>query len=226
MNVLRLTAGLLMTLAGASSAAPRATHEGPLRVAFVISENFNVMDFAGPWEVFQDTVAPTPGGEPQNAFELYTVSSSLDPVATTGGARMVPSYTFETAPKPDIVIVGAQSDNSPALLTWLRSQYAGKATVASICTGARKLALSGLLDGRPATTHHDYIADFRVSYPKVLWKESQRFVHAGERLYTAGGLTSGIDLALHLVAQEFDPGVAQATAAYMEYRGKDWSQQD
>jgi transcriptional regulator GlxA family with amidase domain len=95
-----------------------------------------------------------------------------------------------------------------------------------VCTGARKLALSGLLDGKQATTHHDFIADFRVSYPKVHWLDSQRFVRAGDRLYTAGGLTSGIELALHLVAQRFGQQTAQATADYMEYRGRDWQSAD
>jgi len=207
----------------ARAASPPAP---PLNVAFVISENFNVMDFAGPWEVFQDTVLrpATPDGESRNAFRLYTVARTLDAVTTTGGARVVPSYTFATAPPPDIVVIGAQSDNSPALLEWLRSQLGSSATIASICTGARKLALSGLLDGRPATTHHGYLTDFREQFPKVRWIESRRFVRAGDRLYTAGGLTSGIDLALHLVAERFDPAVAQATADYMEYRSKDWLQ--
>ena len=227
MNLQTLAASLLCAVVSTAALAAE-TPPPPLKVAFVISENFNVMDFAGPWEVFQDVVLPaaTPGGDSRSAFELYTVSASLDTVTTTGGARVVPSYTFATAPRPDIVVIGAQKDNSPALLEWLRTQYAAHATVTSICTGARKLALSGLLDGRSATTHHEYLADFRDKYPRVHWVDSRRYVRAGERLYTAGGLTSGIDLALHLVAERFDTGVAQATADYMEYRSKDWTERE
>lgn len=228
MNVRHVVGMLLMILTPAIEPSPATPQGGPVRVAFVISQNFNVIDFAGPWEVFQDVVASggTAGGDNAPPFELYTVAGSLDTVTTTGGARVIPAYTFGNAPKPDIVVIGAQSDNSEALLAWLRGQYAANATIASVCTGAKKLALSGLLDGKQATTHHDFIADFRVAYPKVRWLDSQRFVHAGDRLYTAGGLTSGIELALHLVAQRFGRQTAQATADYMEYRGRDWQSPD
>lgn len=211
MNIRMVAAVLIL----ASSGAFGSPADAPIRVAFVISPNFNMIDFAGPWEVFQDS-----------AFELYTVAPSLDPVTSTGGAVVVPRYTFATAPRPDIVVIGAQSDNSAALLEWLRGQYSSNATVASVCTGARKLALSGLLDGKQATTHHDFIAQFRTDFPKVQWVASQRFVHSGDRLYSAGGLTSGIDLALHLVAQRRGQDVAKSVADYMEYRGQDWSKAD
>src|ERR1700751_3037196 len=117
-----------------------------LRVAFVISENFNVIDFAGPWEVFQDVMLMTPGktmnDEHAMPFTLYTVSDSTDPVSSTDGAKVIPAYSFATPPKPDIVVIGAQSSNSPALLDWLRKQAADKATLMSVCTGASKLARS------------------------------------------------------------------------------------
>ena len=230
MRVLRVFAAacvLVSSMLTRVNAAPPAT-DHPLRVAFVISNGFNVIDFAGPWEVFQDTVVEpsAAGGEAHQGFEIYTVSASSDAVTSTGGARVIPSFTFASAPRPDIVMIGAQSDNSPQLLAWLRSQYEANATIASVCTGARKLALSGLIDGKNATTHHDYIAEFRDKYPAVHWVESRRFVHSGERLYSAGGTTSGIELALHLVAQRFDRKTAQAVADYMEYRGQEWAQPD
>lgn len=216
----------LLICAGAGAANPPP--ERAIRVAFVVSNGLNVMDFAGPWEVFQDVMLPVAGAAEDHRmpFELYTVAASTAAVTTTGGARVIPSYSFRTAPRPDIVVIGAQADNSPAMLAWLRTQYAGNATLASVCTGARKLALSGLLDGKTATTHHDYVADFRDAFPRVQWLETRRFVHGGERLYTAGGLTSGIDLALHLVAVRFGAPVAQATADYMEYAGEGWRQPD
>jgi len=208
-----LLASLITFLASAMAVAAKPDH--PLHVAFVVSQNFNMIDFAGPWEVFQDA-----------GLDLYTVAATTDPLTSTGGATFVPRFTFATAPKPDIVVIGAQSDNSPVLLDWLRGQYAATTTLASVCTGARKLALTGLLDGKQATTHHDFITEFRDKYPKVHWLESRRFVRAGERLYTAGGTTSGIDLALHLVAQRFDRKTAQDVADFMEYRGTDWALPD
>src|SRR4051794_24399133 len=90
----------------------------PLKVAFVISQGFNMMDFAGPWEVFQDAANPAPGQgfeQADSLFELFTVSDSTSPVKTTGGATVVPAYSFANAPVPDIVVIGAQSSNSAAL---------------------------------------------------------------------------------------------------------------
>jgi transcriptional regulator GlxA family with amidase domain len=217
---------VLVLIASASAPASAATSasEVPVRVAFVISDNFNVIDFAGSWEVFQDTVLPgaSSGRENRQPFELYTVAAKPGPVSSTGGARVIPEYTFETAPRPDIVVIGAQSDRSPELIAWLRGRYAENAILASVCTGASQLASTGLLDGKQATTHHDFVARFRERFPKVEWLEARRFVRSGQRLYTAGGLTSGVDLALHLVAERFGDSVAQATAEYMEYHGGEW----
>jgi transcriptional regulator GlxA family with amidase domain len=195
-----------------------------VRVAFVISEGFDVIDFAGPWEVFQDVMLGSGQGDMDMPYELYTVSGSRGAVTSSGGARVEPQYTFEDAPRPDLVVIGAQSDNSPRLLDWLRAQHDARATVMSVCTGARKLALAGLLDGRPATSHHEFLAEFEKKYPQVRWQASRRFVRSDERIYTAAGLTSGIDLALHLVAARFGPDVARRTADYMEYRGDGWKE--
>jgi transcriptional regulator GlxA family with amidase domain len=205
-------------------AAPAPAASAELQVAFVISEGFNMIDFAGPWEVFQDTHTPSKDGG-MHMPDLYTVSTSGKPVRSTGGMLVTPGHTLESAPPPDIVVIGAQSDNSPELLAWLKAQRARGATVMSVCTGARKLALSGLLDGKRATTHHEFLAPFKKQFQDVDWIEGQRFVRADEGLYTAGGLTSGIDLALHVVAQRFGTEVAQATADYMEYRSDGWKRE-
>jgi transcriptional regulator GlxA family with amidase domain len=174
--------------------------------------------------VFQDTELPAipPDTSKRQPFELYTVSAKQSSVTSSGGARVTPKYTFETAPQADIVMIGAQSDVSPALLTWLRKQHAGDATLAAVCVGARQLALTGLLDGKQATTHHNYVSKLSKMYPKVAWQPGQRFVRSDTRLYTAGGLTSGIDLALHLVAERFGDAAALATAEEMEYRSDAW----
>ncbi len=197
-----------------------------VRVAFVVSDGFDVIDFAGPWEVFDDTVVRSANGDVDAPFELYTVSPAGAPVKSSGGARVVPQYTLDNAPRPDLIVIGAQRDSSGPLLAWLRSQQASQVTIMSVCPGARKLALAGLLDGRQATSHHEFIGEFRKAFPKVQWQESRRYVHSEERIYTAGGLTSGIDLALHMVAVRFGAEVAQRTADYMEYHGDGWKEAD
>jgi transcriptional regulator GlxA family with amidase domain len=213
-----------MTASTVSAHAAGAAADTPIRVAFIISEKFNVIDFAGSWEVFLDTVVPdtSSGNAGRSPFKLYTVSARQEPVHSEGGALVTPEYTFETAPAPDVVIIGAQSDRSPELIAWLRSRYVQSATLVSVCVGASQLAATGLLDGKQATTHHDYFVQLRKLHPKVEWIEGRRFVHSGTHLYTAGGLTSGIDLALHLVAERFGDSVAEATAETMEYRSTEW----
>jgi transcriptional regulator GlxA family with amidase domain len=207
--------------ARAADDGPRLTPpaSGPIPVAFVITEGANVIDFAGPWEVFQDTAIPrteTP------AFRLYTVSDSRKPLRLTGGLTVVPDYTFEDAPRPALVVVGAQGA-SPGRTAWLRKVAADPATdaVLSVCTGAFRIAEAGLLDGKRATTHHDYFDAFEKRFPKVTLDRGSRFVRSDARVFTAGGLTSGVDLALHIVALYFGKDAAGATARYMEYKVMD-----
>jgi transcriptional regulator GlxA family with amidase domain len=207
-----------------SCATCSAATSQKVRVAFVISDGFDLIDFAGPWEVFDDVMLGSTNGQMDMPYELYTVSTSKAAVNSSGGVRVVPQYTLEDAPRADLIVIGAQADNSEPLLAWLRSQHASRVTIMSVCTGARKLALAGLLDGKQATSHHEFLGDFRKAFPKVQWQASRRYVRSDERVYTAGGLTSGIDLALHLVASRFGVEVAQKTADYMEYHGDGWKE--
>jgi transcriptional regulator GlxA family with amidase domain len=183
----------------------------PLKVAFVVTEGANVIDMAGPWEVFQDTMV----GD-RMAFQLFTVSDTTKPVEMTGGFRTVPHHTFANAPHPDVVVVGAQK-GSPALPEWLRARVKDSRVVMSVCTGAFKLAGAGILDGKKATTHHEFWDAFAEKFPKVQLERGSRFVQSDDVIFTAGGLTAGIDLALAIVEKFYGREVADRTAAYMEY---------
>ena len=227
----RSTSALLLLLilpfaARRASATDDPSTHAPLRgvvhVAFAVTAGANVIDLAGPWEVFQDATVPEPGArmDEQSPFRLYTVSDKREPVAMTGGLRVMPDYTFDDAPIPDIVVIGAQR-GSDAMLTWLR-RVSEHATVMSVCTGAFKLAKAGLLDGKAATTHHDFYDSFASSFPRVRLERGRRWVEASPTVFTAGGLTSGIDLALHLVATLYGDAAAGRTAAYMEHGGNGW----
>jgi transcriptional regulator GlxA family with amidase domain len=197
--------------------APPAS--GPIQVAFVISEDATMIDFAGPWEVFQDVMI----GD-RMPFRLYTVSDSRSPLRTSGGMQVIPDYSFEDAPPPQIVVVGAQSGKSPKMLDWIRKMTGQSDVVMSVCTGAYRLAQAGVLKGKKATTHHDFQDDFQKKFPDVSLQRGARFVQSDRAIFTAGGLTSGIDLALHIVELYFGRDVAAKTAAYMEYEGKGWSE--
>jgi transcriptional regulator GlxA family with amidase domain len=217
-----LATTIALCTAGAAHAldAPRGR---PLRVAVVITEGATMIDFGGPWEVFQDVHVPERGEsmEEQMPFALFTVGAAKKPVQISGGMTVVPDYTFADAPAPDIVVIGAQR-GAPELGAWLKRMHAEKRLVMSVCTGAFHLAQAGLLDGKPATTHHDFIERMKTRHPQVKVVQGDRFVQSDPLLYCAGGLTSGIDLALHVVELYFGREAAQRTATYMEYQSTGW----
>jgi transcriptional regulator GlxA family with amidase domain len=187
---------------------------GDIPVAFAVSEGTTVIDFAGPWEVFQDLDNPVP-------FRLFTVSESTSPVTGSGGLKIVPDYTFEAAPQPKVIVVPAQR-GSKALHAWLRKASEKADLTMSVCTGAFQLARAGLLSGKPATTHHDFLDEFAKAFPDIQVRRGLRFVESAPHLATAGGLTSGIDLALRVVERYFGRAAAERTAFYMEYQSKSW----
>ena len=199
---------------------------GPINVAFIISKGANVIDIAGAWEVFQDTMLtskgqPWQGGEDMvMPFNPYTVSDSLAPV-DANGLIVVPSYSFADAPRPRIIVIPAQGGRSQAQKSWLLANARIADVTMSVCTGASMLAAYGLLDGEAATTHHLYERELQQRYPAVHFVNGMRFVE-NDKISTAAGLTSGIDLALHVVERYYGRAVAQATAGYMEYHGAFW----
>jgi transcriptional regulator GlxA family with amidase domain len=193
--------------------------DGPIRVAFAISMGATMIDFAGPWEVFQDVMIRN-GGNMRHPFNLYTVSDKTEPIQASGGMKIIPDYTFETAPAPKVVVIPAQA-GSTALHAWLRKIVDSTDVTMSVCTGAFQLGRAGLLSGKEATTHHDFFDQFARAFPDVKLKRGLRFVE-GAKISTAGGLTSGIDLALRVVERYFGRETAEQTAFYMEYQSKGW----
>jgi YHS domain-containing protein len=195
--------------------------EDPVSVAFVISDNAVVIDFCGPWEVFQDAFAP---GR-KKSFLLYTVAETASPIRASGGLKIVPDYTFADAPTPKVVVIPAQRGQSEAMLEWIRKSSKTADLTMSVCVGSRVLASTGLLSGKNATTHHLSYKSMATTYPDIHVKPGARFVEDGN-LATAGGLSSGIDLALHVVERYYGREVATKTAYYMEYQGKGWLNPD
>ena len=199
-----------------------APETGRLTVGFVLSPAATVIDFAGPWEVFQDVMIPGrgPSHTDVHPFKLVTIAESTDPIRATGGLRIVPDFSFADAPDLNVIVIPAQS-GSPGLLEWLKEASTKADITISVCTGAFLLARAGLLDGRAATTHHEFLDRFERTFPAVELRRNVRYVE-GPRFATAGGLTSGIDLALRIVERYFGSEVAQRTATYMEHSGTGW----
>jgi len=210
----------------AGSFKPPAT--GKINVAVLISEGADVMDIAGSWEVFSDAMLTTKGKPWHESdwddmvmpFNVYTVSDSLKPVSANG-LTIVPNYSFDNAPKPQVIVIPAQHGRSAAQKAWLLANSATADETMSVCTGASVLAEYGLLDGHTATTHHAFLQSMQKQFPAVHFVSGTRYVENG-KIATAGGLTSGIDLALHVVARYYGDEVAQVTAETLEHKSGLW----
>jgi transcriptional regulator GlxA family with amidase domain len=212
--------------APAGAAAPlnplRPPTHGPIPVAFLLSENAVVIDFAGPWEVFENVHVPGPMPHP---FQLYTVAETTAPIHTSGGMTLVPKYSLVSAPAPKVIVIPAQSDPSDAVIGWIRNATRSTDVTMSVCTGAFLLAKTGLLSGKAATTHHGAYAQLAMAFPDISVRRGARFVESGN-LASSGGLSSGIDLALRVVERYFGRAVALSTAEDLEYQGLGWMDAD
>jgi transcriptional regulator GlxA family with amidase domain/YHS domain-containing protein len=148
-----------------------------------------MIDFAGPWEVFQDVMNPQ---TKMPAFHLYTVAGTTTPIQASGGMKIVPDFSVHNAPPPKVIVIPAQNGESLALLNWIRQSTKNTDLTMSVCTGAFVLAKTGLLDGRPATTHHSAYKTLAADYLNIRVQRGLRWVEDGN-LASAGGLSSGID---------------------------------
>jgi transcriptional regulator GlxA family with amidase domain len=189
---------------------------GSIPVAILISAGLNVIDFSGPWGVFESVSVPGTN-EP---FRLFTVAESGDIVVSGSGLKLVPHYTFANVPEVRVVVIPAQRGSDP-MRDWLRKIAPAADVTMSVCTGAFHLAKAGLLSGKTATTHHEFLDKLERQFPDIIVKRGVRFVE-NEKISTAGGLTSGTDLALRMVERYFGRAIAENTATYMEYQGKGW----
>ncbi len=185
----------------------RATSEMKT-IAFYLQDGIEVLDFAGPMEVFSYA-----------GFQVFTITKEKDPIKSQGILNIQGDYTLENAPNADIVaLFGGNSDiffEDTLLVSWLRRQ-SSHTQFFSVCTGALALAEAGLLDNQSATTFHGTLDRLETNYPKVNVHRNVRFVDNG-RIMTTAGVSAGIDGALHLVQKLLGYNMARKTAFYMEY---------
>jgi transcriptional regulator GlxA family with amidase domain len=199
--------------------------EGSIPVAFVISDGAVMIDFAGPWEVFQDAGMAANPGQMVDAFKLYTVAETTKPIKASAGMKIIPDYSIDNAPPPKVIVIPAQQSASKAVLDWIRKSSQSADVTMSVCTGAFVLAETGLLSGKTATTHHSSYKVMAMEHPDIHVRRGARFVEDGN-IATAGGLSSGIDLALRVVERYYGREAAERTAYNMEYQGKGWMNPD
>jgi putative intracellular protease/amidase len=185
--------------------------EQPFKVAILMFDEVQIIDFAAPYEVFG-----------QAKFEVFTVSADGKAVTTVMGLSVNPTYSFATMPKADAILVPGGNTGTvmqdKKVLSWLNAQQKKADHILSVCTGAHILAQSGLLDGKAATTFHGAINGFEKDYPAISVQRQQRFVDNGQ-IMTSAGLSSGIDASLHLVSKVLGEDKARTVALHLEY---DW----
>ena len=180
----------------------------PITVAFYLQDGIEVLDFAGPMEVFAYA-----------GFKVFTVSKTRDPITSQGILKVIPDYSIDDAPPADMIaFFGGNAGNGfdDKVITWLKSREKSTEYFFSVCTGAFALGKAGILDNKTATTFHLSIDNLRKSFPKTKVVSDARFVDNGNIITTAG-ISAGIDGALHLVAKLRGEQAAKETAAYMEY---------
>jgi len=199
--------------------------QGRIPVAFLLDDACDLMDFGGPWEVFQDVVMAGATG-----YYPYIVAPQLRSYDTSGamamdpdghrikGIAFTPDYTVDNAPQPQVVIIPAQLRfGGKEKLAWLQKVAPKAEVIMPTCTGNFLAGYAGILDGLKATTHHRYYDSFEKTFPRVELIRNQRFVDSG-KIVSGGGITAGIDAALHVIRRHFDDKVVQGTIDYMEYR--------
>ena len=188
-------------------------------VAFLVYDGVESLDLGGPLDVFNKANSITGG------YNAYTVGLTHDTVqAEAQSFGLTPKFSIDDAPRPDIIIVpGASSQRvnemgkNPRVQNWLRANVQPGQTMMSICTGAFIVGEAGLFDGKDVTTHWMTLPQFATQFPLARTYDGVRYIGDGN-IYSSGGITSGIDGALHLVEQFSGKAAADSVAKVLQYR--------
>jgi transcriptional regulator GlxA family with amidase domain len=176
------------------------------KVAILVFDGAEIIDYAGPSEVF---------GAQDDQFNVFTVAPTTSPVTTGQALKIVPTYSLANAPQADILVIPGGMVGcvvrDEAVLNWIKAQSAHTLYTMSVCSGAFILANTGLLDGLSATTTRSNIKRLREEHPQIRVVGDQRLVDNG-KIITTGGTSAGIDGALHVVGKMSGNGNAQALA--------------
>jgi transcriptional regulator GlxA family with amidase domain len=191
----------------------------PLTVGILLFDEVEVLDFAGPFEVF--SVAGR--RSQQDLFHVVTVSERGQPVSARNRLLVTPAHSFGSCPPLDIVLIPGGYGTRPLLrnavaLEWIARTSRKANLVLSVCTGSLLLGAAGMLQGLHATTHHLALGELRSVAADCVVEDGARIVDNG-RVICSSGVSAGIDMALHVVGKLHGAPVAQETARYMEYDG-------
>ncbi|WP_282041014.1 DJ-1/PfpI family protein [Winogradskyella flava] len=189
-------------------------------VGILIFKNAEVLDFAGPFEVFSVSNQI----HNNKLFDVSVVAKTKEPIVAMNGLSVNPDYSFEDAPTFDILIISGGMGASLVVkdkeaLKWIDKAVKKSELTMSVCTGAAILGKLGLLEGKPYCTHNTVYPFIEKMVPTAKPQKEKRFIQSDEKLYTSAGISAGIDLSFHIVEKLHGKEVASNTAQYMEYKG-------
>jgi len=178
-------------------------------VAILLFNGVQIIDYTGPWEIFG-----------QARFDVFTVAIDAERITTAFGMKVTPDYTLTDHPKPDIILVPGggvlDTQNDPGVKKWLNEKAEEAEIVLSVCNGAYILAKAGLLNGLKATTTRALVDGLANAAPNITVVRDTRFVDNG-KVITSGGLSAGMDAALHVVSRIHGEERAKRIAYGIEY---------
>jgi transcriptional regulator GlxA family with amidase domain len=186
-------------------------------VIILIFDGVELLDFAGPYEVF----SACGKGEDEYLYQVRTASPDGQPIRAANGLVVVPDMAFADVGQPDVLIVPGGNGvyplkDDPALHRLIQAQVAAERQTLSVCTGALLLAKAGVLAGKPATTYHTRFERLVEYDPTITPRVGERWVDNGT-VITSAGVSAGIDASLYLIARQHGRAIADATAQYIEY---------
>lgn len=186
-------------------------------VGVFLFDNVELLDFAGPVEVFSVTSELND----YQLFKVFTVSENGGEIKTVHDLKVMTDYNFCNHPPIDILVipggVGTRAEvKNCSALDWIAKQSAGASITMSVCSGAVLLGALGLLDNLEATTHHEVIELLKDAAPHAIINLNKRYIDNG-KIMTSGGISAGIDLSLYVVKKLHGEAIANKTMRYMEY---------
>lgn len=188
---------------------------------FLFSE-IEVLDFAGPFEVFTTATRVAARQNPQHepVFSVFSIAETQQTVRARAGLQFVPDFSFDAHPPIDLLIIpgGVVSAElaKPDVIDWISRSVVSATITASVCTGAFLLAKAGVLSSQQATTHWEDIDDLKNAFPSLDVINDVRWVDEGS-VVTSAGISAGIDMSLHLVSRIAGIQLAERTARQMEF---------
>jgi transcriptional regulator GlxA family with amidase domain len=188
------------------------------QLGILIFDDVEVLDFAGPFEVF--SVANQLAD--YKILEVHTFAANKEVIRAKNGLQVLPDKILDQLDRLDyLVLPGGDGSKkviqNPNLMDSLQYLISQTEWTMSVCSGSRILGKSGFLDQKPYCTHHEVYDSMSSLVPSGTPKPNHRFIQSDTRIWTAAGISAGIDLALHLVELTFGKELALTTATYMEY---------